>query len=227
MPKSAHSSHETAAQTGLVLFLEPGRDSGQIIARAAAEFDGIASVVFDAGASGGLDARVLKPLVEVAQKAGAAALIAGDAQLARTLRADGVHLPWSSDLAARYAEAREILGARASIGVHGGKSRHDAMTLAEAGADYIAFGVPDGVRDVQGAHDRRLDLISWWASIFEVPCVALDVETPDEAGSLLEAGADFIAMRLAGSLGCEEAHARIRSIREVVRVATIQPEIEA
>jgi thiamine-phosphate pyrophosphorylase len=39
-------------------------------------------------------------------------------------------------------------------------------------------------------------LISWWSEIFEPPCVAFDVETPDDARELAEAGADFISVRL-------------------------------
>ena len=33
-------------------------------------------------------------------------------------------------------------GDRGIIGVDAGISRHDAMTVAEAGADYVAFGAP-------------------------------------------------------------------------------------
>ena len=105
-----------------------------------------------------------------------AALIEGDAQLARTLRADGVHLPWSKDTAARYGEAREMLGTRYIVGIDVGRSRHDAMTLAEEGADYIGFGIPPHVEDRSAAAARRLELVSWWSEIFEVPCVAFDVD---------------------------------------------------
>jgi thiamine-phosphate pyrophosphorylase len=135
------------------------------------------------------------PLVELAQKKDIAALIEGDAQLARTLRADGVHLPWSKDIAARYAEAREILGTRYIVGVDVGRSRHDAMSLAEDGADYVGFGIPAHVEDRLTAVERRLELIFWWSEIFEVPCVAFDVDNADDAAALAAAGADFIAMR--------------------------------
>ena len=102
----------------------------------------IASVLIGPAAGASLEAGSAKPLIELAQKANAAALLAGDAQLARTLRADGVHLDAGKDLAAAYEQARGILGDRGIVGVDVGISRHDAMTLAEAGADYIAFGAP-------------------------------------------------------------------------------------
>jgi thiamine-phosphate pyrophosphorylase len=144
---------------------------------------------------GSLTPAAARPLVELAQKKDVAALIDGDAQLARTLRADGVHLPWSKDIAARYAEAREILGTRYIVGVDVGRSRHDAMSLAEDGADYVAFGIPPHVEDRASAAERRLELIGWWSEIFEVPCVAFDVEDAEDAAALAAAGADFIAIR--------------------------------
>ncbi|WP_252251115.1 thiamine phosphate synthase, partial [Clostridium sp. ZBS13] len=79
----------------------------------------------------------------------------------------------------RIEAAREILGGRAIIGADPGRSRHDAMTLAELGADYMAFG-PEGEGDVEA----RDELAAWWAEIFEIPCVVLGVATSAEAVAL-------------------------------------------
>jgi thiamine-phosphate pyrophosphorylase len=158
----------------------------------------------------------------LAQKKDVAALIEGDAQLARTLRADGVHLPWSKDIAARYADAREILGTRYIVGVDVGRSRHDAMSLAEDGADYIGFGIPAHVEDRQTAAERRLELIGWWSEIFEVPCVAFDVDSAEDATALAAAGADFVAIRLGVDLASADyaefasALAEVASRREAI-----------
>lgn len=162
-------------------------------ALAAAEF---ASMLILPPAGGALDADAARPLVEAAQSRDVAALIAGDAQLAATLRADGVHLGPAKDLARTYEEARGILGRVGIVGVDPGISRHDAMTLAEDGADYVAFGAPAHLKDRDKARVRRNELIAWWAEIFEAPCVAFDVETAEEAEVLARAGADFIAIRL-------------------------------
>src|SRR5688572_21486573 len=62
----------------------------------------IASVLIVPAAGSMLEAGSVKPLIDMAQKAEAAALLAGDAELARTLRADGVHLIASKDLAEHY-----------------------------------------------------------------------------------------------------------------------------
>ena len=154
----------------------------------------IASVLITPAADADLDAASAKPLVEIVQRAGAAALIADDAQLAQALRADGVHLGISMDPAGTYAEARRILGPRGIVGVDAGISRDDAMTLAEAGAEYVAFGAPLDLSDLDKARARRAELIGWWGEIFEVPCVAFDVESAETAEALARAGADFVAL---------------------------------
>ena len=151
-----------------------------------------------------LDARTARPLVELAQGKGIAALIEADAALARTLRADGVHLPWDKNIVARYGEAREILGGRFIVGADAGRFRHDAMTLGEAGADYVGFGIPAHVEDRDTARTRRLDLVAWWGEIFEVPCVALDVDTAEDASVLAQAGADFVALRVPATASIDE-----------------------
>lgn len=142
-----------------------------------------------------LDAALTKPIVDLTQARGVAALIEGDAALARTLRADGVHLPWGKDVVARYGVAREILGGRFIVGADAGRKRDDAMTLGEAGADYVGFGIPAHVEDRETARARQLEFVAWWAEIFEPPCVAFDVESIEDAAHLVPAGADFVALR--------------------------------
>ena len=131
-----------------------------------------------------------------AQRRGAAALIAADAALARRLGADGVHLGSSTDAEGAYHAARGVLGADGVVGVDPGISRHDAMTLAEAGADYMVFGAPVHLQDRDKARARRDELVAWWAEIFQVPCVVFDVETAAEAEALAKAGVDFVALTL-------------------------------
>jgi thiamine-phosphate pyrophosphorylase len=188
--------HEVQSQ--LYVCAVAGADPQQVAAHLDAA--GAATLLVAAREGSALTAAEARPLVELAQKKDIAALIEGDAQLARTLRADGVHLPWSKDVAARYTEAREILGTRYIVGVDVGRSRHDAMSFAEDGADYIAFGIPPHVEDRASAAERRLELIFWWSEIFEVPCVAFDVDSVEDATALAAAGADFVAMRLGADL---------------------------
>jgi thiamine-phosphate pyrophosphorylase len=82
-----------------------------------------------------------------------------------------------------YDAARKRLGASAIVGADCGASRHFAMEMAEAGADYV--GLANG-------GEGGSELIAWWGELFEVPCVALDPVEPDEAGALAGLGADFV-----------------------------------
>ncbi len=138
------------------------------------------------------------PLVELAQANDSAALIDNDPHLARSLGADGCHLRMTRDIARRYEEAREIIASPGIVGVEVGKSRHLAMTLAEAGADYIAFGAAPTLQDQTKARTTRNALVEWWAELFEVPCVALDIRSIDEARQVAALGADFVSCDSAG-----------------------------
>lgn len=134
--------------------------------------------------------------VKVVQAHGMAALVLDDWALASRVAADGVHLSPRSDAVAAYRQARSVLGPAASIGVDAGRSRHDAMELGEAGADYIAFSVDTTAGDADQASADRDDLIAWWAEVFEVPCVAYLVRDADDGQRLADLGADFIAYRI-------------------------------
>jgi thiamine-phosphate pyrophosphorylase len=73
--------------------------------------------------------------------------------------------------------------------------RDAAMTLGETGADYVGFGIPSHVEDRETARARQLDLVGWWAEIFELPCIAFDVESLEDAARLVRIGADFVALK--------------------------------
>jgi thiamine-phosphate pyrophosphorylase len=165
---------------------------------AATEVADVACCLIVPAAGAAIEAAAARPLIAAAQQAGVAALIAEATELVRTLRADGVHLNPTRQLLDAHAAARNTLGREAIVGADVGVSRHDAMSLAEAGADYIAFGAPSHLKDGPRARERRDDLVSWWGEIFEVPCVALDVEGPSEAERLARAGANFVAVTVPG-----------------------------
>jgi thiamine-phosphate pyrophosphorylase len=124
-------------------------------------------------------------LLDLVQARGAACLIENDAGLAERLGADGVHIEADDEA---YRKARDLLGASASIGAGCGQNRHDAMRLAELGADYVAFGTV-----TENGIDQCAELIAWWSEIFVVPCVAWNVDSPEDAARLAGLGADFVA----------------------------------
>ena len=127
-------------------------------------------------------------LLDLIQGRGVACLIEADARLAERLGTDGLHIAADDEA---YRKARDLLGESASIGAGCGQSRHDAMRLAELGVDYIAFG-PAATSDIGGI-DQYAELIAWWSEIFVVPCVAWNVDSPEDAARLAALGADFVA----------------------------------
>lgn len=161
--------------------------------------------------------------VDLVQKRGAAALIANDWALARLVKADGVHLTWSKEQIEIFRSARSELGHQFIIGADAGRSRHEAMTLGEAGADYVAFGIPPHVEDRETAETRQIDLIGWWSEIFEIPCMAIDVTSPQNAQRLATSGADFVALTLPADVDAASA----RNWVETVVVTMSAPDFAA
>lgn len=117
-------------------------------------------------------------------------IINDDVALAHAAGAAGVHLgEEDGDVAA----ARTVLSEDAIIGVSCYDSLNRARELAAAGADYIAFGAffPSPTKP----HARRasFDLLRQSAAL-GVPRVAIGGITPDNAQSLIDAGADYLAV---------------------------------
>ena len=136
-------------------------------------------------------ARLAEPLQRICADADVAFIVNDSVSLAKRLDADGVHLG-QSDGDAR--EARAILGPSKQIGVTCHASRHLAMEAGEGGADYVAFGAFYETMTKPSEHRPDPAILSWWASLFEIPCVAIGGITPTNAAPLVAAGADFIAV---------------------------------
>jgi thiamine-phosphate pyrophosphorylase len=113
------------------------------------------------------------------------------ADLAKRVGADGVHIGQSDG---SIAAARVLLGPSAQIGATCHDSRHLAMEAGEAGADYVAFGAfyPSGTKET--VHRPDPEILTWWSTMFELPCVAIGGITAENAAPLVEAGADFLAV---------------------------------
>ena len=139
-------------------------------------------------------ARLAGPLQEICAAREVAFIVNDSVALARRLKADGVHLGQQD---ASVREAREALGREAQIGVTCHASRHLAMEAGEAGADYVAFGAffPSTTKDKGPDAERpEPELLHWWSTLFEIPCVAIGGITPENCRPLAGAGADFLAV---------------------------------
>ncbi|MBX9926736.1 MAG: thiamine phosphate synthase [Hyphomicrobiaceae bacterium] len=202
----------------LLLFIE-ARAGDAALTRVQAALDAvrIASAIIAPptadGPTGNAAIALVKPIVQLLQAAGVAALIDRDVTLARATGADGVHFVLGAnseaDPAAMIASARAALGKGQIVGIEiASGSRHDAMVAGEAGADYIGFA---------GANQSAL--VTWWAELFEPPCVAFGsgtipyqgVTDPHETADLAAAGADFIAVALNPAQTAADIQATLRA----------------
>jgi thiamine-phosphate pyrophosphorylase len=132
-----------------------------------------------------------EPLQRICADAGTAFIVNDSMSLAKRLGADGVHLGQKDG---DVREARALLGPAAQIGVTCHDSRHLAMEAGEAGADYVAFGAFYPTTTKPSDYRPTPAILSWWSTLFEIPCVAIGGITPDNAAPLVAAGADFIAV---------------------------------
>lgn len=136
-------------------------------------------------------ARLAEPLQRICADANVAFIVNDSMALAKRLGADGVHLGQSDG---DISEARALLGPSAQIGRTCHDSRHLAMEAGEAGADYVAFGAFYPTTTKPSDYRPEPAILSWWSTLFEIPCVAIGGITPDNAKPLVEAGADFLAV---------------------------------
>jgi thiamine-phosphate pyrophosphorylase len=130
----------------------------------------------------------VKALAATVQDAGAALILDGHVDIVARAGADGAHL---SGIDA-FQAALSTLKPERIAGCGGVATRHDAMSAAESGADYLMFGEPDTDGRRPG-FEAVLDRVDWWAEVFQVPCVAYAASL-DEVETLTRAGTDFVAI---------------------------------
>ena len=136
-------------------------------------------------------ARLADPLQRICADAEVAFIVNDSIALAKRIGADGVHLGQSDG---DVREARALLGPSAQIGRTCHDSRHLAMEAGEAGADYVAFGAFYPTTTKPSDYRPDPSILTWWSTLFEIPCVAIGGITPLNAKPLVDAGADFIAV---------------------------------
>lgn len=130
----------------------------------------------------------VKALAPTVQRADAALILEGHPAIVARSGADGAHLRSITE----FEEAVEALKPDRIAGAGGVSTRHDAMIAAEGGADYVMFGEPNAA-DERPALQAITERVSWWAEVFEAPCVAY-AGSLDDIAPLAQAGADFIAL---------------------------------
>ena len=134
--------------------------------------------------------RACEALLPVCRAADVAFILNDRADLAKAAAADGVHLGQGDG---SIAEARTLLGKDAQIGRTCHDSRHLAMEAGEQGADYVAFGAFYDTTTKPSHYRPAPEILGWWTTISQLPCVAIGGIFPENAMPLVAAGADFIA----------------------------------
>lgn len=132
-----------------------------------------------------------KQLLDLCRQYSVPLIINDDIALAVQTGADGVHLGKTDS---SIAEARDKLGNNAMIGCSCYNDLDRAQQAAESGADYIAFGAffPSPTKP-EAAHATS-DIIQIAKQKFDLPVVAIGGITPENGQSLIEAGADMLAV---------------------------------
>ncbi|CAM3088966.1 thiamine phosphate synthase [Paracoccus nototheniae] len=142
---------------------------------------------------GGAEEDELGRLADLAREIGhardVAVVIDDHVKLAQRHGLDGVHL---TDGARSVRYARKELGDDAIVGAFCGASRHEGLSAAEHGADYVSFG-PITESALYKGEPVELELFQWWSEMIEVPVVAEGAITRDLIAQLSPM-TDFIAL---------------------------------
>ena len=157
-------------------------------------------------------ARLAEPLQRICDDSGVAFIVNDSMKLARRIGADGVHLGQGDG---DVREARALLGPSAQIGKTCHDSRHLAMEAGEAGADYVAFGAFYPTTTKPSDYRPDSSILTWWSTLFEIPCVAIGGINPDNGSKLVEAGADFLAVCQA-VWGKDDPAGAVRAFKEAL-----------
>ena len=158
-------------------------------------------------------ARLAEPLRRICADHDTAFIVNDSVSMAKRLGADGVHLGQKDG---DPREARAVLGPSAQIGVTCHDSRHLAMDAGERGADYVAFGAFYPTTTKPSEYRPEPGILSWWAGLFELPCVAIGGITPANAAPLVAAGADFLAV-MGAVWNADDPAEAVRAFDEVLK----------
>ena len=176
---------------GLYLITPDEPDNARLLARVAPLLSHVACLQYrNKTASDAQRRHQADALRLLCSNAGVPLIVNDDAALAAASGADGVHL---GEHDGALATARALLGHDAIIGVSCYNDVARARHAAAQGADYVAFGAffPSPTKPHAGR--ASIDLLRD-SSALNLPQVAIGGITPDNAPTLIAAGADLLAV---------------------------------
>ncbi|PSH59190.1 MULTISPECIES: thiamine phosphate synthase [Phyllobacterium] len=200
------NTETTPQRCRIVLIAPPAASADELVKQLGNALSGgdVASVLLPAyDADETLFQTIAEAVVPVVQKAGAAAIIVGNTQIAGRVKADGLHIEGPvADIAANVAR----FSPKMIVGTGNIKNRHTALEIGEAQPDYVLFG-KIGADNKPEAHPRNIELADWWASMIEIPCIIQAGNTLDSITDAVLTGAEFIALGAAIFDGSDPASA--------------------
>ncbi len=165
----------------------------QLVVRVQQAIDGGAVLIQyrDKSSEQSIRRRQAQALVELCNARGALLIINDDVALAADVGAHGVHLGLDDT---SICAAREQLGKASIIGASCYNRWTLARQAADAGADYIAFGRFFASRTKPQAVEADIALLQRAHRELDLPIAAIGGITADNAGALIDAGADLLAV---------------------------------
>lgn len=133
----------------------------------------------------------IRDLITLCKPLGIPLIVNDDTDLAAETGADGVHLGTEDGA---LADARKLLGKEAIIGVSCYNSLERAREAAAEGASYIAFGRFFPSQTKPRAVLATPDLLQQARAELQLPLCAIGGIDHENGGTLVEAGADLLAV---------------------------------
>ena len=215
MPPEHEKMNAIADRTRLVLVTTPLPDGADGISRLRAALSGgdVASVIIPAaGREGAAFQDFVEPLVELAQAAGAAALVCDDTRCAGRTKADSIHVTGGIE---ELGDAVARFSPKLIVGASGFETRHDALEAGERLPDYLFFGSFDHAAAETDAD--AAEMAAWWADIVELPCILMAGSDLASIEAAIETRAEFVAL----------SHAVFDAADPAAAVAAVNERLEA
>ena len=154
-----------------------------------------------------------RALVNLAHRHGAKIVVNDDPWLALELGADGVHLG-QADPAIELA--RSLLGHSALVGTSCYGDVRQALEMERRGADYVSFGAfyPSPTKPLEPLIPESV--IGEAKAVLRVPVVAIGGIGPMNAGSLVKAGADALAI-VSAAFSSRNAADAVRKLKQAIK----------
>ena len=151
-----------------------------------------------------------KNLVSIVQENDAAAIVAGDTQVAGRSDADG-YLIEDGIEAIKDAVAR--FSPHKIVGCGNIRARHKALEIGECNPDFMFFGAMD--KDIRPEpHKKNLVMGEWWSKMVEIPCAVMGGNTIESAIDVAQCGAEFVVLSKAVFEHADGASAAVKKVNE-------------